>query len=575
MSTQIYTANSSNLVTSKVSCTYNDAKDEASTHFICISDNATRLRGVIRGASYLSGIQSVTLGPNMLSVADYSFEGCTQLKTFQPNDRLKYIGVSAFCNCISLKSFELPLATRNIRTAAFINCQSVETIDFPEKVANYGASAFMGCSGLKSVSVDVSASSDSCVFMKCTSLDQASVKRTLTRRIFMDDTSLKSVSCYALSVVPEECFRGCTSLTSVHFQKHIAKFDDACFYQCKSLSSFDMSKHEVTSLPSKFLHGTKVSSLVLPSTLENISKLDSMCFDGMTELCSVKFLGMNDEYMHSNSKKFNRFSCPHNYVVYSSNGTRYELKSNGNGLKLNGSDTLPADKVSNIQVVTVAHAGAWTTHPLNGMSDDIRRVCGMVDKATNGTSLDVTYQKFGDSGQTGVKAATSQNVLAALDAAIEASPDLLVFHFSDHGDKRYSYGQIVSGVMVMQDANDYLAYQTVVDKLINQKKVKRVFMIMCCCYPMSGVNVNIPKGGPSMLVWCAGPSSQVTFKEDSLTGHKFITCMVNSFNGSMTYKQLWNAMENSGKFVYTVDGHSASPQRYNYNNFNEDNRAFM
>lgn len=76
---------------------------------------------------------------------------------------------------------------------------------------------------------------------------------------------------------------------------------------------------------------------------------------------------------------------------------------------------------------------------------------------------------------------------------------------------------------------------------------------------MSGVNVNIPKGGPSMLVWCAGPSSQVTFKEDSLTGHKFITCMVNSFNGSMTYKQLWNAMENSGKFVYTVDGHSASP----------------
>ena len=118
---------------------------------------------------------------------------------------------------MSLKSFELPLATRNIRTAAFMNCQSVETIDFPEKVANYGASAFIGCSSLKSVSVDVSASSDSCVFMKCTSLAQASVKRTLTRRMFMDDTSLKSVSCYALSAVPEECFRGCTSLTSVHF----------------------------------------------------------------------------------------------------------------------------------------------------------------------------------------------------------------------------------------------------------------------------------------------------------------------------------------------------------------------
>ena len=64
-------------MTSKVSCTYNDTQDEASTHFIYISDNATRLRGVIRGASYLSGIQSVTLGPNMLSVADYSFEGCT------------------------------------------------------------------------------------------------------------------------------------------------------------------------------------------------------------------------------------------------------------------------------------------------------------------------------------------------------------------------------------------------------------------------------------------------------------------------------------------------------------------
>ena len=129
---------------------------------------------------------------------------------------------------------------------------------------------------------------------------------------------------------------------------------------------------KVKTLPNKFLHGTKVSALSLPTTLDDVRSLTasecSACLCGMTLLSSVAFNGMDDKYMSANKKKFNRFGCGHNFTVYSSNGTRYELSSNGKGLRL--SDPEQGSDVTNIYVVSIAHTGVPGHSELQGMFND-------------------------------------------------------------------------------------------------------------------------------------------------------------------------------------------------------------
>ena len=69
------------------------------------------------------------------------------------------------------------------------------------------------------------------------------------------------------------------------------------------------------------------------------------------------------------------------------------------------------------------------------------------------------------------------------------NPELLVFHFSDHGDYKesddYEEGSTTKyqkGYIMLTDYN--MAYNT----LFNQfKKFKRVLAIFCCCFPWYGV----------------------------------------------------------------------------------------
>ena len=569
MSVHAYIADKSNRIANKVRHSYNDA--EMNSHLVRMTNNIVGIRGTRADDTFLSGIQSVTLGTNVLSVANYAFQGCTNLKTFQPNDKLKYIGVSAFCGCTSLSTIEFLSTIKNIRAAAFMGCSSLQNVDFPSNVANYGASSFMGCSSLKSVSVDVSASSNSWTFADCTSLKTAQVKRTLTNSMFRDDTSLQSVTCYSLADVPSNCFRGCSSLTSIEFQKPIASFGGASFYGCTSLCELQLSSSHVKTLPNKFLHGTKISSLVLPKTLDNISNLTaeacSACFDGMSMLSSVTFNGMDDKYISTNKKIFNRFGCNHNFTVYSKDGTRYELKSSGKGLRL--SDPDEGTDVANIYVVTVAHTGGnqgEASNSLPGMYNDTQRLCNMIEQATSGTSLSVVYKKFNNGGDWQHSVPSSVNVKAAIDAAKVANPDLFIFHFSDHGNSSSP-----TGYMTFPDG-DSLSYQYIYNELSG---FTRSFVIMCCCYPWQGVNESTLSKKPKALVWNAGQTNVVTWMDPGI-GHRLMTAMTQCFNKSYTYSQLWKAMESNSSFRYDNKyGAIVQPQQIVYGNFNTNNKVFM
>ena len=80
MSTNVYIAGSGNKIANKVSHSYNDSS--AASHTIWMSNNIIGIRGTRIDDTFLSGVQSTTLGTNVLSVANGAFRGCTNLKTF-------------------------------------------------------------------------------------------------------------------------------------------------------------------------------------------------------------------------------------------------------------------------------------------------------------------------------------------------------------------------------------------------------------------------------------------------------------------------------------------------------------
>lgn len=125
---------------------------------------------------------------------------------------------------------------------------------------------------------------------------------------------------------------------------------------------------------------------------------------------------------------------------------------------------------------------------LKGIHKDVETLYKMVSKVYADNMSQVIFRKIGE-GDPSLEPATKENIDQCFDDALSKNPELLVFHFSDHGDYKesddYEEGSTTNyqkGYIMLTDYN--MAYNT----LFNQfKKFKRVLAIFCCCFPWYGV----------------------------------------------------------------------------------------
>ena len=85
-------------------------------------------------------------------IAEYAFEGCTELTDIFVPESITSIDQEAFAGCESLRWIALPEALESINAFAFADCNKMTNIDLPDSLTYIGNNAFDGCAALLTVS---------------------------------------------------------------------------------------------------------------------------------------------------------------------------------------------------------------------------------------------------------------------------------------------------------------------------------------------------------------------------------------------------------------------------------------
>ena len=125
------------------------------------------------------------------------------------------------------------------------------------KITALGDECFSGCSGLTSITIPSSV----------TSLGESCFNRCSGLTSITIPSSVTSLG--------ESCFNGCSGLTSITIPSSVTSLEKSCFYGCSGLTSITISS-SVTSLGQSCFYGCSgLTSITIPSS---VTSLGEKCF---------------------------------------------------------------------------------------------------------------------------------------------------------------------------------------------------------------------------------------------------------------------------------------------------------
>lgn len=176
--------------------------------------------------------------------------GCNN--TIIPNS-ITTIGGDAFCGRTGLTSIDIPNSVTTIAsgncghliyspaiTGAFRGCTSLSEIEIPNSVTTVGGGAFSGCTGLLRVVIGESVS-----HITNTEIDE------------YDEIST------------EGSFLGCTSITDLSWNANNCSTNGSM--PANNIERITIGEN-VKTIPSDFANGSKITSLVIPNSINNIGR---------------------------------------------------------------------------------------------------------------------------------------------------------------------------------------------------------------------------------------------------------------------------------------------------------------
>ena len=171
-------------------------------------------------AFYRSGLQSITIGKNIISIGEQAFFYCESLSslTIESGSNLREIGESAFSGC-SFTSITIPASVTSIGSGAFSNSgltsvsfaagsrlttltdafsyTNISSIDLPSSIRVIEANAFNGCNYITSLTIPYGVERLEAGTFHCALLSSVTLPSTLeeiAEYAFVSVPSLRSVS---------------------------------------------------------------------------------------------------------------------------------------------------------------------------------------------------------------------------------------------------------------------------------------------------------------------------------------------------------------------------------------------
>lgn len=232
-------------------------------------------------SSLINSVQSlttVTIGPFVTSIDNYTFSNCIILKSVdieEPiNTVLTYIGNSAFSNCKLLTNINFLEGLITIEDYAFTECVSLQNITLPNTLTKIGAFSFHNCTTL--ITIDN---------LKATNILNGAFSGCIKLKNIILPLNIDNLS--------GSLFKNCSSLTSIIIPNNVTVIGSNCFYECNSLTNILINNNSsLNSIESNaFSNCALLTHINIPSSL---TKLDSNCFDACINLTSITFNSPNN-----------------------------------------------------------------------------------------------------------------------------------------------------------------------------------------------------------------------------------------------------------------------------------------
>ena len=235
--------------------------------------------------SKCSGLTRINLPNTITAIGGSAFDGCSALTSVSIPNSVLTIGDFAFGFCHRLTSITIPNSVISIDSFAFTDCIALTSINIPNSVTHISENILLNCPSLASITVDSSNSAyDS--RNNCNAIIETATNSMISG-------CKNTVIPNTVTEISNQCFYGCSALTSINIPKSVTYISGWAFMECPSLSritvengnpvydSRDNCKAIIETASNTLIIGCKNSTI--PNTVTRIG-YDAFCGSGLTRI---------------------------------------------------------------------------------------------------------------------------------------------------------------------------------------------------------------------------------------------------------------------------------------------------
>ena len=196
-------------------------------------------------------LANITIGPNITSIGDNAFNGCTGLTAVTIPNTVTTIGAFAFYKCSLMSSATISNSVTILNANVFGLCSNLTSITIPNLVTSVGNGAFGNCTKLLAVTIPNSVTTiGPSAFYNCNTLTSVTMSTsviTIGTSAFQLCSKLTSITFpTTLTSIGASSFDSCSALTSIVIPNSLTTIGDGAFRYCSELTSITFPVSKVT-----------------------------------------------------------------------------------------------------------------------------------------------------------------------------------------------------------------------------------------------------------------------------------------------------------------------------------------
>ncbi len=240
----------------------------------------TGVRNIGSGAFFsCTGLSEITFPSGVVRVGNNLLYGTKYYHT-DSNwvNGVLYIGKALVCANAKLSgSYKIKSDTQVIADYAFQDCRSLTSVTIPDSVVSMGNGTFSGCSTLEKVVIGNGVKSiGGYTFWPCVKLKSITLGKnveSIGEYAFWWCQNLTSISIpNGVQTIGESAFESCTALKSITLPNSVTTIGESVFGNCQSLATVSLS-NKITKLPNyAFDSCYALKKVIIPNAVTEIGK---------------------------------------------------------------------------------------------------------------------------------------------------------------------------------------------------------------------------------------------------------------------------------------------------------------